>query len=265
MKKIAIVCLSVAVTTVICAVAVNAAGKVLGEGTIWVDSIQVGSQGVGGVTWFNGTILNDTTDVVTGEGVPVTFGDDVRIDGRLWRGATAGPGDGQPFQINDDLEVAGSLKAKSIKGLSNMVSSAGFAKTSDLSSYAKTKDLAPYAKTTDLSSFLEASDLSAYAKTSDLASYATANDLGDLTDFTIVLANNINAVYNYNRCVLNLGQYGTYPTISHMLFCWDLWVGTSLSASKSIGSDTTELLDIDQNKMDYSQKIQIEMDRALKK
>ncbi|MFH1598297.1 MAG: hypothetical protein ABIB97_04495 [Patescibacteria group bacterium] len=108
MKKIAIICLSVAITTVVCAVAVNAAGKVLGEGTIWVDSIQVGSQGMGGVTWFNGTILNDTTQD-DGTNNPVTFGDNVRIDGRLYRGATQGPGDDMPLVIDDNVKITGSL------------------------------------------------------------------------------------------------------------------------------------------------------------
>lgn len=70
-------------------------------------SLTVGSQGSGGVTFFNGTIVNATTD--NGLGNPVTFGDDVRIDGRVWRGGASGSGDGQPFIIKDDLEVEGSI------------------------------------------------------------------------------------------------------------------------------------------------------------
>ena len=42
------------------------------------------------VTFFNGTAVNNTTNA-EGEGNPFTVGDDMRVDGRVWRGATAGP------------------------------------------------------------------------------------------------------------------------------------------------------------------------------
>jgi hypothetical protein len=71
-------------------------------------SIKIGKQGVGGVTFFNGTIINATTGS-NGSGVPVTFGDDVRIDGELWRGAEAGTADSQPLKINDNVEVSGGI------------------------------------------------------------------------------------------------------------------------------------------------------------
>jgi len=72
------------------------------------DSVRIGKQDVGGVTFFNGTIVNETTDA-SSNGNPVTFGDDVRIDGMLWRGAVSGPGDSMPLKLNDDVEVYGSL------------------------------------------------------------------------------------------------------------------------------------------------------------
>lgn len=77
--------------------------------TVIVPSIKVGKQGVGGVTFFNGTIVNSTTD--NGADNPVTFGDNVRIDGRVHRGENYGPGlgDGMPFIINDDVEIRGTL------------------------------------------------------------------------------------------------------------------------------------------------------------
>ncbi|MFH1171941.1 MAG: hypothetical protein V1778_05410 [bacterium] len=84
------------------------------NGTILVDSIKVGAQGVGGVTFFNGTILNNTTDA-NNNGIPVTFGDDVRIDGALWRGATQGPGDTNYLKLNDDVRVYGNLTIDSGK------------------------------------------------------------------------------------------------------------------------------------------------------
>lgn len=71
-------------------------------------SVYIGSQGVGGVTFFNGTIINATTDAA-GDGIPVTLGDDLRVDGRVWRGETAGPGDTLPFIVNDNMEIGGNV------------------------------------------------------------------------------------------------------------------------------------------------------------
>lgn len=84
------------------------------KGTANVYSLRVGAQGFGGVTFFNGTIVNETTDVDTGNEMPVTFGDDVRIDGRLWRGENAGTSDDSPFIINDNVEIEGSLSVGSL-------------------------------------------------------------------------------------------------------------------------------------------------------
>ena len=80
-------------------------------------SVYIGEQGAGGVTFFNGTIINNTTDD-DGAGVPVTFGDDIRIDGRVFRGATAGTnvGDSKPFVINDNAEVLGTLTVADLLG-----------------------------------------------------------------------------------------------------------------------------------------------------
>ncbi len=71
-------------------------------------SVKIGKQGVGGVTFFNGTIINVTTDEDGNEN-PVTFGDDVRIDGSVWRGADSGPDDSQAFTIDDNAEITGDL------------------------------------------------------------------------------------------------------------------------------------------------------------
>lgn len=72
------------------------------------DWLKVGKQGTGGVTYFNGTIINETTGT-GGIDNPVTFGDNVRIDGRVYRGAIAGTGDTMPFIVNDNMEIAGNL------------------------------------------------------------------------------------------------------------------------------------------------------------
>jgi len=79
------------------------------DGAMIFDSIRVGAQGVGGVTFFNGTIINETT-TSSGADIPVTFGDNVRIDGTLYRGTTAGPGDDFPIKLNDDILVYGNLE-----------------------------------------------------------------------------------------------------------------------------------------------------------
>ncbi len=107
MKRLIIISSVVFGAIVLTATVVHAAGGAF-------DWLKIGSQGVGGVTWFNGTIINDTTD--NGTDNPVTFGDNVRIDGRVWRGATAGTSDSQPFIVNDNMEVAGDLTVNSFTG-----------------------------------------------------------------------------------------------------------------------------------------------------
>ena len=82
------------------------------DDALQVNSLKVGQQGEGGVTYFNGTIVNETTGDDDANN-PVTFGDNVRIDGRVYRGATAGTTDVLPFLINDNVEVAGSLTSNS--------------------------------------------------------------------------------------------------------------------------------------------------------
>lgn len=84
------------------------------DGTLKTDSIRIGQQGTGGVTFFNGTIINETTS--EGADNPITFGDNVRIDGRVYRGATAGTGDSMPFIVNDNMEVAGTLTVGGLSG-----------------------------------------------------------------------------------------------------------------------------------------------------
>jgi len=58
--------------------------EVIVNDTIRVDSAYVGNQDEGGVTFFNGTIVNSTTGDDDANN-PVTFGDDVRIDGEIYR------------------------------------------------------------------------------------------------------------------------------------------------------------------------------------
>ena len=88
-------------------------------GTARAYSIRIGAQGYGGVTFFNGTIINETTDVDTGAEQPVTFGDDIRVDGQLWRGENSGAGlnDNRELTVNDDMIVTGDLTVNGVLGL----------------------------------------------------------------------------------------------------------------------------------------------------
>jgi len=95
------------ITMVIIASIAMTAGVVKAAG-MTADWLRVGTQGEGGVTYFNGTIINETTGDNNADN-PVTFGDNVRIDGRVYRGATAGTGDTMPFIVNDNMEVTGTL------------------------------------------------------------------------------------------------------------------------------------------------------------
>ena len=72
------------------------------NGTGRFDSIYIGKQDVGGVTFFNGTIVNATTGD-GGNDNPVTFGDGVRIDGLVWGGPSKGNVSDQALKIGDTL------------------------------------------------------------------------------------------------------------------------------------------------------------------
>jgi len=65
--------------------------------TVRVNSIHVGQEGTGGVTYFNGSVLN------AGATTPFTIADDVRIDGGIWRGASKGTSDDMPLKIYDTM------------------------------------------------------------------------------------------------------------------------------------------------------------------
>lgn len=68
-----------------------------------VPAIIIGkTDGSGGVTQFNGTMINNTPEK------PITMGDDLRVDGRIWRGS---PNDSQSVQIEDGLHVSGTTES----------------------------------------------------------------------------------------------------------------------------------------------------------
>jgi len=63
------------------------------NGSLNVDSLRVGTAGSGGVTFFNGTVLNEGAD-------PFTVGDDMRVDGEIWRTEKGGA---NPIKISDHV------------------------------------------------------------------------------------------------------------------------------------------------------------------
>jgi len=109
MKKLAFF-LGIAIAIFVSAQYVSASQYI--DDTLFVHGLVVGRQGYGGVTEFNGSIVNNTTNE-NGEGNPVTFGDDVRVDGRIYRGVNAGTSDSQPFIVNDNMIVNGWLQVGS--------------------------------------------------------------------------------------------------------------------------------------------------------
>jgi hypothetical protein len=224
-----------------------AATSFLGQGTVDFDSIRIGREGVGGVTFFNGSIINQTTN--NGIDNPITFADNVRIDGRVWRGGTQGPGDGSPFimdddaQVKGDLRVDGTLEAGSIVGLSGVVASAiskdgGLQGLQDAIDAVESKNKTQDTRLSSVESKNGSQDsrltsIENKNKSQDNSISGLSDDFDNLDGDVSVLLSNQSGIYEYLRCTLNLGQFGTYPTISDMLFCWDLYMGTSLEPSSA--------------------------------
>lgn len=70
------------------------------DGVMRVSSLHVGEEGIGGVTYFNGSIVN------IGEDIPVTIADDLRVDGAITRGDGE---DAMPVKVADDIVIQGNL------------------------------------------------------------------------------------------------------------------------------------------------------------
>jgi hypothetical protein len=78
-----------------------------GRGLIRFDTILTTALRVIGTTRLDGVILNGTK---TGkQDNPVTIGDDLRVDGRIYRGKQSGPTDSQPLILNDNVSIIGTL------------------------------------------------------------------------------------------------------------------------------------------------------------
>ncbi|MFH2105054.1 MAG: hypothetical protein ABII72_02340 [Parcubacteria group bacterium] len=76
--------------------------EVVVNSTLRTDSIVIGSAeaGVGGVTFFNGSIVNNSVDEDGASTIAVTLADDVRIDGLLYRTEIGGD---DPLKLADTI------------------------------------------------------------------------------------------------------------------------------------------------------------------
>lgn len=99
-----------------------------GSSTIRVGSIRVGSQDVGGVTFFNGTIVNDTTTY--GIDNPVTISDNLRVDGGIQRGHNFST-DVWGVKILDSMTVYGDLVVQDDASVGGDLTVAGSFNSSD--------------------------------------------------------------------------------------------------------------------------------------
>lgn len=70
----------------------------------FLQGMHVGSaDGSGGVLFANGTIINVSRTRKDNKPVPVTLGDDLRVDGEIWRGTAKGISDNMPLKVSDVL------------------------------------------------------------------------------------------------------------------------------------------------------------------
>ncbi|MFC1617727.1 hypothetical protein ACFL2B_00425 [Patescibacteria group bacterium] len=124
-------------------------------------SIKIGAQGVGGVTFFNGSIVNATTDD-DGNDNPVTFGDAVRIDGKL----TRGPDADKPVWIGSGLKIDGDIEGIDVADVSGLQDDLD-GKASSSAAYTKSEsDGRYYTQTTSDSTFVSKASPSWNAQTS---------------------------------------------------------------------------------------------------
>ncbi|MBU0706758.1 hypothetical protein KKG41_00085 [Patescibacteria group bacterium] len=188
------------------------------DGTMIFDSIKVGAQGVGGVTFFNGTIVNNTTNDSVDN--PVTFGDNVRIDGRIYRGATAGTSDTMPFIVNDNMEIAGTLSVGNIT--TTGLTGSGIISSDNLASNAVTS-----AKITD--GTIVTADIAAGSVTQAEESSETTDQTTTLSGSNYNTAETITMTTGDSNLFCMFSGYGTIDTADN-----DLTIGLSLDDEISV-------------------------------
>ena len=98
-------------------------GTTLATATTQFDSLRVGKANQGGVTFFNGSIVNESG--------PVTVADDLRVDGVITRLND----DAKPVKVGDDLEVEGDVTFDEREGHVSIHGSAFIGEDGDLGTY----------------------------------------------------------------------------------------------------------------------------------
>jgi len=187
------------------------------------DWLRVGAQGEGGVTYFNGTIINETTGDNDANN-PVTFGDNVRIDGRVYRGATAGTSDTLPFIVNDNMEVVGTLTVGDVTATgftgSGIVSSDNLASNAVTSAKITDGTIA----TADLAdSSVTGAKIAAESVTQVVESNTTTDQTTIKTGANYDTAETIVMTTNDSNLFCIFSGYGTTNTVSN-----DITIGISL-------------------------------------
>ena len=177
-----------------------------------VPAIIIGkTDGSGGVTQFNGTMINNSPDA------PITMGDDLRVDGSIWRSVQ---NDSTPVKISDPLEVSGS---RSSSGLS----------TGSLVSSSIT--------TGSIDATVVNADINAYS--ADVSNLSADNiDAGD------IVADNITPEYS---SISSLGKsYSPWNKLYVRTLYFD-YIGYSAGETKTQGEDSPERALIDCTEENY--------------
>ncbi|MBU1074628.1 hypothetical protein KJ705_00940 [Patescibacteria group bacterium] len=228
MKKFAITCLVIALSTLATTGVVKAV-YVLGAdvakvGELQAGTLTVGEQGVGGVTFFNGTIINATS--TDGFENPITFGDDVRIDGRVYRGIIPGTSDDKPFVINDNVEIAGTLTV----GGKRITSSADLeSQINDLQDEMDTLD----SGVSDVES--DVSDVESVNSTQNADISYLVGAVSDLQHEVVDNRDYIRQNQFFMTCLKDFAEITTYLVSSDFGYCWNLWIaGTTFPPALTI-------------------------------
>ncbi|MBU1167082.1 hypothetical protein KKC60_01595 [Patescibacteria group bacterium] len=186
------------------------------------DSVYVGKQDVGGVTFFNGTIVNSTT--TSGANNPVTFGDNVRIDGTLFRTEAGGS---NPLKV-DDTVIPQSDNTHSLGSATNQFKDGYFSGTLN----------APGV----VASLGESSGISSTTTTASGSNYDT------LTEKEVTVSGNSTLFCNFTGYFSNDTDGMTariYLLVDDQLVNQSVRVGTSAQAGHSFTLATSNLVNVE--------------------
>ncbi len=168
------------------------------NGSLNTDSLRVGTAGLGGVTFFNGSVLNEgATD-------PFTVADDMRVDGEIWRGVKGG----DPIKISDNV----------IPTITN---------TNDFGSSANRWNKL-YAKNADFNGDVNFNDI-------NISGMANFNDLNvsGVTDFE-----NINVAGGFSQGGVTINSYGQLRVGNNSIFNSNVEFKEGISVDKNVNVGT---------------------------